>query len=359
MEDNILEAVDSITPQPELSSEVEILRAIHLLEVGGGYLLSSENVGEYKRVRISYVVSGELIYMNLVLNQEDYNRIVEVYDSHITGDPLPEVSEESARLLEDALNPTPPKEEPKIPLNSGSLLVEETSSRFSGAIWYDAIRNRSVTLVGAGGIGSYVAFLLSRLKISYLNIYDPDIVERVNLSGQFYGVQNVGHYKTEALVKALKNYSDFTSISSFPIRFDENGIASRIMICGLDNMEARQLCFDKWLKNLEGLNTESRKEYLFIDGRLAAEEFQVFAIQGDNERAIEKYKERWLFKDSEAEETLCSYKQTTFMANMIASVMVNTFVNFVANECNPIIERDVPFMTSYTADTMYFKVEML
>ena len=46
------------------------------------------------------------------------------------------------------------------------------------------------------------------------------------------------------------------------------------------------------------------------------------------------------------------------MANMIASVIVNLFVNFVANECSPIIDRDVPFMTSYAADTMYFKVEM-
>ena len=46
------------------------------------------------------------------------------------------------------------------------------------------------------------------------------------------------------------------------------------------------------------------------------------------------------------------------MANMIASLMVNIFVNFVANECNPIMPRDVPFYTSFAADTMYFKVEM-
>ena len=91
---------------------------------------------------------------------------------------------------------------------------------------------------------------------------------------------------------------------------------------------------------------------------MAAEEFQVFAIQGNDERAIVEYGRKWLFSDAAADETICSYKQTTFMANMIASVMVNLFVNFVANECNPIIDRDVPFMTQYSADTMYFKVEM-
>ena len=46
------------------------------------------------------------------------------------------------------------------------------------------------------------------------------------------------------------------------------------------------------------------------------------------------------------------------MANMIASIMVNVFVNFVANECNPLMPRDVPFLTQYSADTMFFKVDM-
>lgn len=91
---------------------------------------------------------------------------------------------------------------------------------------------------------------------------------------------------------------------------------------------------------------------------MAAEEFQVIAIQGNDERAMKLYEEEWLFSDAEAEETLCSYKQTTFMANMIASVMVNLFVNFVANECDPVFPRDVPFLTTYDATTMYYKVEM-
>ena len=70
-----------------------------------------------------------------------------------------------------------------------------------------------------------------------------------------------------------------------------------------------------------------------------------------------KYENNYLFNDSEAEETVCSYKQTTFCANMIASVIVNLFVNFVANECNPLIPRDLPFLTRYDASTMFFKTE--
>ena len=102
---------------------------------------------------------------------------------------------------------------------------------------------------------------------------------------------------------------------------------------------------------------EERKNCLFIDGRLAAEEFQVLCIKGDDTYNIKRYNKEFLFSDREADETICSYKQTTFMANMIASVMVNLFVNFVANQCEPLIDRDLPFYTDYNAENMFYKTE--
>ena len=46
------------------------------------------------------------------------------------------------------------------------------------------------------------------------------------------------------------------------------------------------------------------------------------------------------------------------MSNMIASIVVNLFVNFVANKCEPIIDRALPFYTTYSAETMYLKTEL-
>ena len=54
--------------------------------------------------------------------------------------------------------------------------------------------------------------------------------------------------------------------------------------------------------------------------------------------------EQFLFTDEEADAVTCSYKQTTYMASMIASVIANLFINFVTNECDPIIERDLPIL---------------
>ena len=246
----------------------------------------------------------------------------------------------------------------EIPENSQTLTVDETTSRFSSAIWYGTIQKKTIILAGVGGIGSYVGFLLGRLKPESLFIYDPDIVEAANMSGQLYGRDDIGSPKVSSLSRMVGKYADYNRIVAFQERFTAESEPAGIMICGFDNMAARKVFYRKWLLHVNNKPKEERKDCLFIDGRLAAEEFQVFAIQGDDVRARRIYEDKWLFPDYQAEETICSYKQTTFMANMIASVMVNIFVNFVANECDPPVPRDVPFLTSYTADTMFFKAEM-
>lgn len=267
-----------------------------------------------------------------------------------------QLSPEEEAMLAAALE----SEHQEIPVNSQTITVDETTSRFSGAIWYEEIQKQTVTLAGVGGIGSYVGFLLGRLKPQRLIIYDPDRVETVNMSGQLYGQTAVGNYKSVALANMVRNYANYNNIVALNDRFEANSEATDIMICGFDNMTARRTFYEKWKQKVLSYpaGSDNRKKCLFIDGRLAAEEFQVLSIQGDDERAMVEYEDKWLFSDAEAEETICSYKQTTFMANMIASVMVNVFVNFVANQCGPIIDRDVPFFISYDASTMFTKVEM-
>lgn len=94
---------------------------------------------------------------------------------------------------------------------------------------------------------------------------------------------------------------------------------------------------------------------------MAAEELQVLCIRGDDPYNMDRYSREWLFSDSQADSTQCSYKQTTFMANMIGSIIVNLFVNFCANDIEgenaPAIERDLPFLTTYDASMMMFTTE--
>jgi hypothetical protein len=84
---------------------------------------------------------------------------------------------------------------------------------------------------------------------------------------------------------------------------------------------------------------------------------QVYCLIGDNTEAIEHYEQTALFSSSEAEATVCSYKQTTYMANMIGSVIVNLFTNFVANEVAGAPIRELPYFTTYEGSNMIFKIE--
>ena len=62
--------------------------------------------------------------------------------------PLSEEEEKLlAQVVEEAHN--------EIPTNSGSLLVDEATSRFSSAIWYEAIQEKTIILAGVGGIGRF------------------------------------------------------------------------------------------------------------------------------------------------------------------------------------------------------------
>lgn len=246
----------------------------------------------------------------------------------------------------------------KLPENSKTISTELNTSRFSSAIWYNKVQEKVITIAGLGGIGSYVYYLLTRMQPSFITIYDPDVVEAVNMSGQLYSKEDLGKSKTQAMLDMAHKYSSYYRTGAFKEPFTSKSSATSIMICGFDNMEARKVFFNSWKKYVELRPDSEQKHCLFIDGRLAAEEFQVFCIRGDDKYNINRYADEFLFSDSEADETICSYKQTSFMANMIGSIIINLFVNFCANDLKdeekPLLERDLPFLTTYDASSMMF-----
>lgn len=245
-----------------------------------------------------------------------------------------------------------------IPVNSPTILLEENTSRFSTAEWFENIKRKTITLAGVGGIGSHLAFLLSRLNPYNIYLYDSDKVELANMSGQFFCTDNIGKYKTNSIASTINKYSLFNKVVAFNTKYDSECQNTKIMMCGFDNMEARNIFYHNWKKGaISSENKDIRKMYLFIDGRLAAEEFQILCIRGDDSYNMERYEKEFLFTDAEADATTCSYKQTSFCASMIAAYITNLFVNFCANECNILIERDLPFYTEYNAKTMYLKTE--
>ena len=107
----------------------------------------------------------------------------------VSEEPSVELTPEEQAVLDQAIA----TQDSEIPVNSATLQLQESTSRFSGAVWYEAIQQKSIILAGLGGIGSYVAFLLARMQPARITMYDDDRVEAVNMSGQLYSVTDVGN----------------------------------------------------------------------------------------------------------------------------------------------------------------------
>lgn len=245
----------------------------------------------------------------------------------------------------------------KIPLNSPTLLIDESTSRFSGAEWFNEIQKQRIIIAGIGGIGSNAAFQIARMVPANITMYDDDNVEIVNMAGQLYSYLDVGKAKVNAMADMITSYTTMRNINAINDKFTPTTEAGDIMICGFDNMRARTIFFDSWCHHMADMPDEDRAKCLFLDGRLSMDTLQIFCIKGDDIYNILRYKKEFLFKDSEADATVCSMKQTTYLACMIGSLMTNLFTNFVANTLNPIIPYDLPFFTEYDAQNMIFKTE--
>lgn len=232
--------------------------------------------------------------------------------------------------------------------------TSETYLRYSGAPWFSAMRSLTVSILGVGGIGSWTTLLVSRLAPYTIYIHDFDTVDNVNLGGQLFRSSDVGRYKVDAIKLLTSQLSPTIGICPVVGRARVYRIHGNIIVSCFDNMRSREEIFN-------GLLARPNLPSLFIDGRLNAEEFEVYAVKLDNQQEIDAYKTT-LFKDEESESAICSYKQTSFAASMIASVITNIIVNFeakhyVVDNIADRLQRHRPFRVYYNAVTMNFKTE--
>ena len=242
-------------------------------------------------------------------------------------------------------------EEEQYPPHISPIQMENTS-RFQGADWYEEMRGLNIAIIGCGGIGSYTAFLASRLQPREIALFDFDTVDNSNLSGQLFSSNSIGTSKVTAMSKFIHNYSLYNNIHEFGEFNDECYIIGYydVIIGALDNMSVRKTLFEKWSR-------VGKSDSILIDGRLNAEEFQIFAMKQTDYEAKDNYRDNWLFSSEEADQTICSYKQTSFMANMIGAMINNLIVNYAYNRYYNMPLRTIPYKTYYSGPSMDFKIE--
>lgn len=289
---------------------------------------------------------------NTSSNWEGYHPIADTTsgESHTDTTILSDIMDDMEEIIESQQKP-----------DDGELLKELNSVqtlRFKGASWFENMKDAEIIVAGVGGIGSWVTLLLSRMTPSNIVLFDDDNVELTNMAGQCYMEESIGESKVTAMQNVCEKMSRYKSILGFQEKFKYDSATADIMICGFDNMFARRTFYGAWKQRVIKKAPEERSKCILIDGRLLMEEFQVFALTGDSVENMKIYEDRFLFLDSEMVEPLCSQKQTSHMAAMIASVMVGILTNFLAPCKEWEFPRKVPFLTEFDMPSMMFKTQM-
>lgn len=219
------------------------------------------------------------------------------------------------------------------------MLVEK-HNRFKGAPWFDENRVETVLIGGCGGIGSWLTYFMSRADFN-LYVVDDDIVEAHNIGGQMFREKDIGKLKVKCMADICEDFSSST-INIFQGRIVEDGDCPSYALAmgAFDNMDARKALFHNWKQT----HDNSSITPLLIDGRLEAEQLQIFCVTPEN---MDKYEEEELFEDFLVEDAPCTYRQTTHTAAMIASHMVGFMTNHITNLYGRENIREVPYYYEY------------
>lgn len=118
-----------------------------------------------------------------------------------------------------------------------------------GPMGQTKLRNASVAVVGAGGLGSPALLYLASMGVGRLVLFDPDIVEVSNLQRQvIHDETTVGVEKVESAKARIQTINSACVVETHARRLDENDAATiadcQVILNGADNFAARRIAND-------------------------------------------------------------------------------------------------------------------
>ena len=128
--------------------------------------------------------------------------------------------------------------------------MSEYSTRFNGAPYMKVAKKMVITLIGNGGIGSWLGIDLARVGVARIMNYEYDTIDISNIGGQNFEKNDIN--KEKAVVMAdmayrragyhhWLNLGEFTAISGM----------SEIVFCCVDSNDVRRIIFDAWVADCE------------------------------------------------------------------------------------------------------------
>ncbi len=132
--------------------------------------------------------------------------------------------------------------------------------------------DKHVTIIGLGNIGSHAALTLARMGIRRFTLFDPDTIEKHNLSSQSYSQRFIGTSKVSAIREQIQDIDAMIQVQPIQSKFDQypdDPIITDIIVIGVDSLKARREIAKQLIK--------SKFTGLIIDGRIGGEQLELYS----------------------------------------------------------------------------------
>lgn len=182
--------------------------------------------------------------------------------------------------------------------------------------------SRSITIIGAGAVGSWAALALVKMGFLNVTVWDDDEVDIANLSNQFYPISSIGKKKVVALAEMVDMMTG-CKINVVAERYTGKAMLNTdIVIAAVDSMDVRKLLFESCGPNVKH----------FIDPRMGAEMLMVYTYNPMLDAKV--YADSW-YSDSDAVAEKCTAKSTIYCANVISGIVCKIVKNIACGEKYP------------------------
>ena len=187
----------------------------------------------------------------------------------------------------------------------------------------------NIHIIGCGAIGSTVAFLLAKLGLTNLILYDEDVVESKNVANQMYRDVDIGKPKVEALKDMLIDINPDLKDTIQTRGFYKDEQLDGYVFMAADSIVVRRSIAEsnKYNMNVIGM----------FDFRMRLEDAQHYAADWSSVRMKDDLLASMNFTDEEAAEQTprsACHETLSFMPTItsICSWGVDNFVRFVKDK---------------------------
>ena len=163
-----------------------------------------------------------------------------------------------------------------------------------------------------------VGRLLAQMGVGSITLYDPDIIEDVNLAPQGWPTREIGSQKTAVLKKEMVELNPTLRIETFECYFPPHHLERYdARFCCVDTIEARNVLWQNMPKT-----------GLLVDGRSAGECLEVYGVDCSSETAREAYG-KTLFPQDEAYQGTCTTVSLNYTAAIAAGLEVSQYTRWI------------------------------